>query len=62
MPAEFYCDLFEVRELISETAGKLHSYQKLFLSPIMWLILMKIEIGNLHVLEIWKREIIGLSH
>jgi len=33
--AEFYYDLFEVRELISETAGKLHSYKKLLLSPIM---------------------------
>lgn len=27
-PAEFYYDLFEVKELISETAGKLYFYQK----------------------------------
>lgn len=29
MPAEFYYDLFEARELISETAGKLHFYKKI---------------------------------
>lgn len=54
--AEFYYDLFEVRELISETAGKLYSYKKLLLSPIMCLILMKIEIGNLRILEILKTQ------
>lgn len=28
MPAKFYYDLFEVKELISETARKLYFYQK----------------------------------
>lgn len=53
-PAEFYYDLFEVKELISETAGKLYFYKKIISVVFLWLILMEIEIGNLHILEIWK--------
>lgn len=42
MPAEFYYDLFEVKELISETAWKIILLQKKKIISVvfLWLILM----------------------
>lgn len=36
--------------------------KKKFFLHIMWLILIEIEIGNLHILEIWKGSILSPSH
>lgn len=60
MPAEFYDDLFEVKEYLKQPENY-SSTKKLFLLYIMWLILVEIEIGNLHVLDVWKGSIPGLA-
>lgn len=63
IPAEFYYDLFEVKGInIWNNWKMLLLSKKIVLLRIMWLILMGIEIGNLHILEIWKDNILGLNH